>query len=304
MQLVLKSNGNTSPFVAWLKGFKDINSILLIEVDLVAHKFVAKCFPETRDIVKYSEISFEQAGYELNSLLENDEDILVNGTLPTNLIPEYENDARIKVGVYKILPKYIDVMNMYSDVDHTMKIRYDVSNNVKYIKATSPKKEWQGELVTLSSKTLSMNVKCSQLTEFFDFLPDSTVNMICNLDTPVSFMVLPETISNLDKVSQLFVSEKSKANVELYVKKDGDVFALYAYDATEKSYDYLLGYVTDTTISVADDVRISIPRENFINAAKSLKENMTITMSQNMPNRILVETPNSKSIISAVLNVK
>ena len=74
MQLVFKNTGSNTKFVNWLKGFKDIVNVLLIEVDIPEQKFVAKSFPESRSIVKYDELSFADAGYEIEALTDSQED--------------------------------------------------------------------------------------------------------------------------------------------------------------------------------------------------------------------------------------
>ena len=78
MELKFKQiNNSTANFVAWLKGFKDIQPNLLLEVDLVEKAFVAKCFPPEKSIVKYSRITFEDAGYELMFINDNDGDFII-----------------------------------------------------------------------------------------------------------------------------------------------------------------------------------------------------------------------------------
>ena len=115
-----------------------ISSTILIEVDLVENKFISKCFPESRAIVKYSEISFESAGYEVKDILDNDgNSILTNkNTLKAEYKKEFTGDNRIKVGIYNILNKVIDVALMYSDnIEHTLSVDFDLSTNVKYVGA-------------------------------------------------------------------------------------------------------------------------------------------------------------------------
>ena len=57
MELKLKSIGSTNGFVTWLKGFKDINGSLLVEIDLESKEFIAKSFPQDKSVVKYAKIS-------------------------------------------------------------------------------------------------------------------------------------------------------------------------------------------------------------------------------------------------------
>lgn len=303
MQLVLKSTGSNTAFTNWLKGFKDIVNVLLIEVDLDEKKFVAKSFPESRSIVKYDEISFENAGYELESLTNNEGKSLLTAkkALVAGAKGDMTNDNRIKVGLYNVLTKFIDVVTMYaSNVDHTLTIDFDECSNVKYVSSQEAVKQWQGEKLTLKSQSLSMTVKCSTLTEFFVFLKDETFNdVIAVIPDPINFTVTPETINNLNRVSLLFSSDKNRSTVKLYTKQENDKWALYAFDATNKSYDYLLTYVEDENCV---ETEIFVLRENFINATKSLDTDMTLTMSTVDPQRLLISTATSKTVVAAQQN--
>jgi hypothetical protein len=299
MQLILKSVGANSKFVSWLKGFKDIDNVLLIEVDIHDKKFVSKGFPDTRSIVKYDEISFENAGYELESLIDNEEKSMLSAkkTLLAAYKNNFKDDDRIKVGLYNILNKFIDVESMYSSVEHTLTLQFDESNNVKYSGSNESVKQWQGEKLTLQSKSLSMTVKCSTLSDFFVFLKDTTFTTISNIDTPMHFTVTPETIANLNRVSLLFSSDKQRSNVKLYTKKVDDNWNLYAFDATNKSYDYLLS-IADGSLEYVE-TELFILRENFITAAKSLDTDMVLSMSEVDPQKLLIETTTSKTLVAA-----
>lgn len=300
MQLVLKNTGNITKFITWLKGFKDINPTLLMEIDLTDQKFVAKGFPDSRSIVKYSEISFENAGYEIEQLLDNDGNSLLTakGALTAKYKTEFTKDNRIKAGIFGILVKVIDVMNMYAEVEHTMSFSFDTSENVKYVQAPNTMQQWQSEKWTLTSKTLSMTINCSQLSEFFRFLTDDLMlNTLCAMVEPMDFNVTPETISNLTRISQLFASDKTRNAIKFYPKKDGETYALYAFDETDKSYDYLLGYTTSNTVT--EDASIAILRENFINATKALSDNMTISFSNSDSSRVIVTSGTSKIVIAS-----
>lgn len=302
MQLVLKNTGSNTKFVNWLKGFKDIVNILLIEVDIPQQKFIAKSFPESRSIVKYDELSFADAGYEIESLSDNEGKSLL--TAKKTLVAAYKDkmtgDDRIKVGLYNILNKFIDVETMYaSGVEHTMTIHFDVSNNVKYARADEACTQWQSEKVILQSKSLAMTVKCSTLTEFFVFLKDDTfVNNVAVLEDPVSFTVTPEAIVNLNRISLLFASDKTRSTIKLYTKQDSDgKWGLYAFDATNKSYDYLMCYLEGGVSCI--ETEAFVLREFFITAAKSIDTEMQISMSTVAGSaRIIISTADSKTVVS------
>lgn len=305
MQLILKNTGVTIPFITWLKGFKDISSTILIEVDLVENKFISKCFPESRAIVKYSEISFESAGYEVKDILDNDgNSILTNkNTLKAEYKKEFTGDNRIKVGIYNILNKVIDVALMYSDnIEHTLSVDFDLSTNVKYVGADKGVKQYQAEKLIFDSKTLTYNINCSVLSEFFRFLTDDVFANISKLGGEISINVTPETISNLNRISQLFMSDKTRAAIKFYTKKTEDTgtWALYAYDETDKSYNYLLGYYADD--QHVSDTSIVILRENFINATKAINTDMQIVISATALSRIVITTPDAQIIVASHQN--
>lgn len=302
MQLVLKNTGQTSNFITWLKGFKDINPTILVEVDLVDKKFVAKCFPDTRSIVKYSEISFETAGYEIEELLDNDDNSLL--TSKKELTSEYANvftgDNRIKVGIYSVLPKVIYVASMYADdIDHTIVLHFDISNNVKYVSSDKAMKQYQAEKLVFNSKSLTMTINCSVLSEFFRFLSDATLQTMLQFPGEISNTITPETISNLNRISLLFNSEKTRSSIKFYTKKEDDGnWALYAFDEVNKTYNYLLGYYTDDQENISE-TSIVILRENFINATKGITTEMQIKISPSVANRIVVTADDTQIIIAA-----
>jgi hypothetical protein len=76
---------------------------------------------------------------------------------------------------------------------------------------------------------------------------------------------------------------------------------LYAYDETNGSYDYLLGYFVSGENM---DTSIHIYKENFINATKALVgEKINITMDTAGSSRLLINTEdNCKIIIASVKN--
>jgi hypothetical protein len=273
----------------------------LLEVDLVEKAFVAKCFPPEKSIVKYSKISFEDAGYELMYINDND----------GNEIPDWENStyksafpsgSRIKVGIYNILSKFIDVFSTFSETQHIMSIKFDVCNNVKYIQdSKNVYTEYQAELITLHSMSLTMNIKCSVLSEYFYKCDDDTfMNIVCYIKEPVIFELSPETISNLIKISSVFTIDKSRDSIKFYSKQTEDgSWALYAYDKSNNAYDYLLGNYIDGNACETSTV---IYRENFINATKGINDKITITLDTQNSSRILIDAGTSKVVVAAVQN--
>lgn len=301
MELKFKQiNNSTSNFVTWLKGFKEIQPSLLLEVDLVEKEFVAKCFPPEKSIVKYSRISFEDAGYELMFINDNDGNEITNWQeTHGNAFPSAN---RVKVGIYNILSKFIDVFATFSESEHTMSIKFDVSNNVRYIQdSKNVYTEYQAEQITLHSISLTMNIRCSVISEYFYRCDDDTfMKIVCFIKESVVFELSSETISNLIKISSVFTIDKSRDSIKFYSKQaENGNWALYAYDETNNAYDYLLGYYLEGNACETSTV---IFRENFLNATKGLNGNIKITLDTQNSSRMLIDSGSSKIVVAAVQN--
>ena len=214
MQLKFKSIGTTGNYVQWLKGFKDILPSVIVEVDLETQEFIAKCFPLEKYIVKYSKLSFEDAGLELSEIIDNNGD-----TIDWDNYTEKISN-RVKVGIYEILGKVIDVENMFSATDHEMLINFDICNNVMYIGSKAAEKEYQATNITLKSMSLTMVIPCSQLSEVFSKCDDETfLNRVCNIGSPSVYEVSIDTINNLSKISSVFIG-KSRDVIKFYSKEE------------------------------------------------------------------------------------
>lgn len=302
MELKFKQINNTSVnFVTWLKGFKEIQPNLLLEVDLIENAFVAKCFPPEKSIVKYSKISFEDAGYELMFINDNEGNEIKDWG-NSDFGKAFPSASRVKVGIYNILSKFIDVFATFSESAHTMSIKFDVCNNVKYIQdSKNIYTEYQGETITLHSISLTMNIKCSVLSEYFYKCDDETfMNVVCFIKESEIFELTSETLNNLIKISSVFTIDKSRDSIKFYSKKTEEGrWALYAYDATNGAYDYLLGYYTEGNECETSTV---VFRENFLNATKGINGIIKITLDTQNSSRILIEAETSKIVVAAVQN--
>ena len=183
MELKLKSIGSTNGFVTWLKGFKDINGSLLVEIDLESKEFIAKSFPQDKSVVKYAKLSFEDAGYEYSYVHNNGEDF-------DWAQREATNDGRVKLGIYNVLGKFVDVVSMFDGSEHDMVVNFDICNNVLYWGAKKAEKEYQAETTVFHSKALTMTVKNSQISEFFQKCDDETfLTRVCNIGSPSTYEV-------------------------------------------------------------------------------------------------------------------
>lgn len=291
MELKLKSIGSTNGFVTWLKGFKDINSSLLVEINLDSNEFIAKSFPQDKSVVKYAKISFEDAGFEFAYIQQNGEDFDWSQH-------EQTNDGRIKLGIYNVLGKFIDVVSMFDGTEHDMVVNFDICKDVLYWGAKKAEKEYQATTTVFKSKSLTMTVKNSQISEFFQKCDDETfLTRVCNIGSPSTYEVNTMVLGNLSKIASVFAADKSRDLIKFYSKEVDGQLGLYAYDETNGSFDYLLGYYHD---GEAGSTATTIFKENFMNATKGLTaETLEITLDTAGASRILVDAGNSKVVIAA-----
>lgn len=295
MNLKFKSTGS-SKFVAWLKGFKDISPSLLLEVDLKEEAFVAVTYTAAKEIVKYSKITFEDAGYEFSCVEDKDEKVIDwNSVEPTS-------SNRIKCAIHqndpnaKYLNKVIDVAALFSETDHEMVISFDMCNNVRYINSNADEKEYQGILIAWKSMSLDYNVACSRISENFGKCNDDIFfNHVCSINSPSKYEVSQETISNLDKISNL-ISSNDRDKIKFYSKDVDSQLALYAFDADNSRYDYLLGYFTE---GENNKVTINIFKRNFINAIKGISGDVIITMDTAGSTKMIIDNKSSITVIGA-----
>lgn len=296
MKVTLKNTGSTAKFVSWVKSFADINKSLIIEVDLAEQMFVAKGFPSTKCVVKYSKISFDEAGYELRTILDNNDQAFD--------WKDYDKAAstRIKVGVYTILDKLEKTFTMFSETEHEMTINFDLCKNVMYIQTDDKLKvatpEYQAEQIILKAKSLTMVVQCSMLSEFFENCDDDKFfNRICKIQSPSTFSVSKDAMANFLKISSVFAKDPMTDKIKVYSKKDDDALALYVYDETSGTYDYLIGYYESGEQTASS---IILFKCNFIMAIKSmLDDDLKITLDTAGASRMLVDNNMSKVIIGA-----
>ncbi|MFA5153346.1 MAG: hypothetical protein WC554_12355, partial [Clostridia bacterium] len=127
---------NAKPFTAWLKRFASIDNTLLLEIDEVNSLFSSKIYNEEHSCIKFSKISFDEAGF----------------TVKSNKDPK-----KIRVGLFNIsrLIKVIDQFN----TEFTFTVTYD--------EVTSPSEtNLAGLNIVLKNNELKISVDCSSLNIF------------------------------------------------------------------------------------------------------------------------------------------
>lgn len=290
MELVFKNAGSTSGFSNWLKPFKDIQTSLLIEADLANECFVSKGFKTDRTIVRYSKISFNDAGFEVLYIKDNEGN--------TYSLDEWtkNNTERIKIGIFLILGKFIQVVETFSETDYKLSVIFDVYNN-------GSTEELHSQSLNFKSKSLKMKVKDCNISEFEYVSDDLFFQRINVLTDAMSFDVSLDAIKNLISISSVFLTDNKRDIIKFYTKidEDSNKYAIYAYDQSNESYDYLLGYIKE-----GNGVETSLPvyRSSFFDAVntKLSGNNIVISLSNITNNKLRIETNDGTSytVLSAV----
>lgn len=297
MQLQFKNNKNASEFSNWLKGFKDIQNSLLLEIDLVENAFIAKCFPSSKSIVRYSKLSFEDAGFELLYINDNEKNAVENWSETYG--SKFDGGNRVKIGLYEMLPTFINYINLFNDVPFEMTIDFDLCKQVQYIQDGKPYPEYQVTDIVFKSQLLTIHVAGSKISEFFYRCTDELFfNNVYSVKDPVVFDIAQESINNLIKVSSV-TKVAGKNSIKLYTKTHEDKICLYAYDYDNNAYDYLLGTLQGD--AKCDNTYVVISRDNFINAVKGIDSNLQITLDQSSNAKLLIGCGDAKVVVASII---
>lgn len=197
---------NPKPFTSYLKKFASIDNTVLFEVDLEKENFVTKSTNEERSIVKYCELSFSEAGFELKT----------------------KASSRIKIGIYNI-PRLIKIIEQFSGTFQFI-VKYDEIIN------TSNQKEFAGISLLLKNDDLKFNNECTSLNIFKYISDDLYKNTIRKIDEITTFDFSKETIEKVRSLSELDKEHKlidfKNKNGNLYIK--GKSFELLISPSTAK----------------------------------------------------------------------
>lgn len=287
MQYVLKNNGPTTEFAGWLKNFKEVQNSLLIELADNEKAFISKLSSLDKDLVKYSKIYFTKCNLEFVSATDD-------AGNPVQLM-----DKRIKIGVISILSKLIEVISMYSEVEHEIVINFAEFSN------PNGGVEYHAQEVLFKSKQITMRVPCANISEFVEITDDIFFNVIYTAQQPiVAKAVSQETIKSLISASAVFSADAKRDIMKFYTKADASGRkALYVYDETNKAYDFLLTYLDDEYQSYPD-VALSIYRSNFIRSIKGSNGSMDFSLGTINGSRILIdfEDGQTKAIVAVIVS--
>lgn len=286
MQLKFKRRENdTAGFVTWLKQFKDIDTsnCLLMEIDTASKMFVSKVFTADKFLVKFSQISFEDAGYDLVEILDN------NKKKVENL------GSRVRCGVFMILSKFVDVAAAFVGTDHEMVVAFDENTE-------NGASQFDAQNVMFTSKSLKIRVKMGNVSEFKVISDDVFFNKIYTMATPISVNVTKEVLKNIISISGL-LSTDSQDEMTFYTKKDGSVLKMYVRNggsSLDGGYDYFIGDAEGEA-----ETEKTVYRNKFIMVTKSVSGDIVLKIGGSndaFDQKVLIETndSNTKNVISTV----
>lgn len=162
---------NIRPFTSWLKRFSSIDNSLLLEIDEVNKEFLAKTYNPEKSVVKFSRISFEEAGLELSSK------------------PSLK--SRIKVGIYHI-PRLMKSLDHFVSEDFYLGFKYD--------EMIGEDSGLVGTSILLKNASLKMNLTCTPL-DIFRYISDNLfITNIAQIQPDVSFEL---TRAKIEKINSL-----------------------------------------------------------------------------------------------------
>ena len=199
---------NIRPFTSWLKRFSSIDNSLLLEIDEVAQEFLAKTYNPVKSVVKFSRISFEDAGLELSS----------KPVLKT----------RIKVGIYHI-PRLMKSLDHFVSEEFYLGFKYDemIGEDAGLV----------GTNILLKNSSLKMNFTCAPL-HIFKYISDNLfITNIAQINPDVSFEMPSLKIEKINSLCGLdkeydFIDYKAKDN-KFSVR--GKTFELFLTEASKET---------------------------------------------------------------------
>lgn len=254
MKLILEcKNPAENGFAEWLKSFKDVNTSLLIEVDVKNECFVAKTHSNEKTVVKFGTIPFATAGFEATEVIgARNKKFTVQEWLEGE-----DGDVRIKLGISLQLAKFIEVIDLFcGSNEFTAEIEF--AHDEDYV----------AQKIQFKSSALIMTVAGSVMSEFVYISDAQFKNQIAKIEEPMKFEINKDARLMLQKISSIFSTDVKKDIIDFYTKEEGGTLALYAYDRNNHSYDFKLGYLSSESTAKAE-VRYPVSRTNFIIATKS-----------------------------------
>lgn len=267
MELKLKSTGDISPFVDWLKKYNKITNSILLEIDANDLSFVAKTFTEDKACIRYSKIKFDECALEVVSN---------TGKIPV--------DKRIKLGILLMLPKFIKIIESYSGIDFSVIIDYEQLDSD--IICTS---------ISFKSDNLKMKIDGFKITEFKYLDDDTFINRIHIANNPIEVDLSDEIIKNIIKFSAVGTTD-DRTDQLIFFNQIEDGKTYLSVKDNNKSFEYKL-----SEIKALYDFTLPIFRSKFLLVMKDMTEPFKLIIGDSK-DRILLdsEVSETKMIISII----
>ena len=217
---------NVKDFISWLKRFSSIENSLLLEIDEKRECFIAKSYNEQKSIVKYSKISFSDAGFVLSK--------------------KSNSDNIIKIGIYSI-PKIIKSLDHFQNGEFFISFHYDEIYDGK-------EKDIAGLSISIKNPSLTVKIDCSSLRVFKYISDDLFKTKIIKTEVISSFDLSSDIINKIGSLCDL---DKDYDFLE-FVIKDGNIII------QGKSFEMKVGKTTgDSFISIFKNEFNKIDIENY-----------------------------------------
>ena len=188
-----------------------------------------------------------------------------------------------------ILPKFIKVIDTFSPTDFKLNIEFDVYKN-------GNEDEFHAKSINFKSKSLKMKVKDCNISEFEQVSDNLFFNKINVIKDAMSYEISMDAIKNLMSISSVFLTDIKRDIIKFYTKLDEDTnqWAIYAYDLTNESYDYLLGYLKS---GVGSENDLPVYRNNFLTSVnlKGNDENIILSLSPTDKIKLRIESVDQNS---------
>lgn len=281
MEIILKrtnKNSKNNNIVLWLNQFKDISDSLLLELDLKEKAFIAKSFTTDKSLVKYSRFDLEKDG---NFDIE---------------IPKDANlDKLVKIGIFMLLDKVIEVFNTFTPVDYTLSLTCKLHSELDC---------YETSVMKFVSDILVMNIKGASISEFQDISDDMFMNSIYSCEDPIEVILSKDTVKNILAVSSILSMEKDREMIAFYPhQEENGLWVLHATKPTQHTYDFAVGEIINST-GLNENIEIVIYRGKFQLALKNLDTNVKLSLPSSNGNRILMDINDqwiTKTVLSTVI---
>ena len=281
MEIILKRANKdikNNNIVLWLNQFKDISDSLLLELDLKEKALIAKSFTTDKSLVKYSKF-----------------DLAKNGDFDIEIPNDANIEKRVKIGIFMLLDKVIEVFNTFTPVDYILTLTCEFSQDLDC---------YETSVMKFSSDILVMNIKGASVSEFQDISDEMFMNSIYSCEDPIEVILTKETVKNILAVSSILSIEKDREKISFYPKQNNNnEWVLHATKPTQHTYDFAVGKIDDVK-NLNQNIEVVIYRGKFQLALKNLDSNVKLSLPSGNGNRILMDIDDqwvTKVVLSTVI---